>query len=564
MRHLVVALLTGLVLVMTVSNQIYDTNYSALWEATALLAGDHPYRDFYEWGAPLTGALSALAQVAVGNRLIGEFGLQWLCIIIGAVLSFDLGLRLSRSMVASVVTFLLSLVILVATPTYNYPKLLIYPLALWLALRYLDRPGAGRSAVLGLATTVAFVFRHDHGVHVGFAAFLALVLARLARRSTRSVRSLVTEMGSCGVTAVAALVPWLIVVQAGEGLPEYLRQRAALYQNWSGKDSPFRSLLTLNPVEALGGLDWNRPQLPTEADALLWLQQVTLLVPILLMVSVAVSMQRSRRRKEVFSTETWCTLLAALVLALVDEQLLRQPSYFVTVAPVTAAIAAQLLVWRRAPQQEGSLLRRFAWPGVAGRGLLNALGAGIVLVTSVASVAFSQILVQPIELVWAVRPAFTRLLASPPIEGVLPADEVTRYTRDAWDRGDGDKEALMLRYLHDCTAPGDRLLVTGSTPSEVNYLVGRPFAGGHILWHHRWRSDPVHEAQSLSVIEQQRVPFAFSDTDPVVDDFKHYPSIHKYLLEHYVELEGSNGLLLVDTRLTPVRAFGALGFPCFR
>src|SRR5262245_30136423 len=102
---LMVAGLTAFVLALTVSNQIYDTNYSALWEAAALFAGDHPYRDFYEWGAPLTGVLSALGQLASGYRLIGEFALQWLCITAGAVLAFHLGLRLSRSPAASFATF---------------------------------------------------------------------------------------------------------------------------------------------------------------------------------------------------------------------------------------------------------------------------------------------------------------------------------------------------------------------------------------------------------------------------------------------------------------------------
>jgi hypothetical protein len=144
---------------------------------------------------------------------------------------------------------------------------------------------------------------------------------------------------------------------------------------------------------------------------------------------------------------------------------------------------------------------------------------------------------------------------------------VPRLTREAWqqwDRHNNDKQSVMFRYLHDCTAPGDRVLVTGSTPSQVNYLAERPFAGGHILWHHGWRSDPVHEQQALAQLHQQSVPFAFSTTDPVLDDFKTYPRIRAYLLEHYKELEGSDGMLLIDTRRQETGVFAALGFPCFR
>ena len=49
----IAAVLTAAVLVLHAGDQIYDSNLLHLFEATALLAGDHPYRDFYEWGAPL-------------------------------------------------------------------------------------------------------------------------------------------------------------------------------------------------------------------------------------------------------------------------------------------------------------------------------------------------------------------------------------------------------------------------------------------------------------------------------------------------------------------------------
>ena len=453
---LLVAGLTAFVLVLTVSNQIFDTNYSALWEATALLAGDHPYRDFYEWGAPLTGVLSTVAQFLAGYRLIGEFGLQWLCIVTGAVVSFHLGFHLSRSLTASLVTLLLSLVVLIGTPTYHYPKLLVYPLALLLAWRYLDRPSPGRGAMLGLMTTMAFLFRHDHGVHVACLAALALIVARLVRRSSRSLRALFVEGTSYGAAAVLALVPWLIVVQQGEGLPEYLRQRAALYENWSGKDSPFQVLLTMNPAQALGGFDWDsvggpRLLLPTEVNAVAWLRQVTLLVPILLMASVATDVLRSWHRKESVSANTWHVVLAAALLAIVDEALLREPSYFVVIAPLTAAMGAGLLALDGATVEATPGVSRSGWLAHTWTALRAALGVGIVLVTSVAALVFTQIIVQPLELFSAVRPAFARLLASPPIEGVWPAREVPGYTREAWDRGEGDKEAVMLRY--STTAP---------------------------------------------------------------------------------------------------------------
>jgi len=36
-----------------------------------------------------------------------------------------------------------------------------------------------------------------------------------------------------------------------------------------------------------------------------------------------------------------------------------------------------------------------------------------------------------------------------------------------------------------------------------------------------------------------------------------------YVKANYVELEGSQGHLMIDRRRKPVSQFGALGFPCF-
>src|SRR5690242_16611684 len=59
---LLVAVLTAAVLSFAVKTQIYDTNFQSLWEGASLLFGDHPYRDFFEWGMPGQMAVSAAAQ----------------------------------------------------------------------------------------------------------------------------------------------------------------------------------------------------------------------------------------------------------------------------------------------------------------------------------------------------------------------------------------------------------------------------------------------------------------------------------------------------------------------
>ena len=588
-----VAVLTAAILILNVEIQIYDSNLLLLSEATALLAGDHPYRDFFEWGAPLAAYLSAGAQLLVGYRLIGEFLLQWLFIVAGVVISFDLGLRLSRSIAASLVMMALALVILAHAPTYHYSKLFFFPLTIWLGWRYMDHPGVRRSAVLGFTAAVAFLFRHDYGLYIVCASVVALVLSRVAVPASRRLRSIVNDSAAYAVAVAVVVTPWAIVVQMNEGLVEYVQLRAAMYE---GSGRTYASLLKLNPVRELTpeppaprpaivgflwrasvdeelqhqlerqhglrslherdargrwryevsnvydiglfgldpyindgiGFEWDRLlemrwHLPSRDNATLWLQQMALLVPLLLLISAGLEMWRSRYRADPVPLDACRMVLAGTFLAVVDSALFRQWSYVVVVAPVTAALSARFLVGKTA-------LRR----GCA---------IGVLLLTVFAALVAARRtpLFRPSELVSSVSRAFGKLLASPPVDG-----------------------HPSYRYLHDCTAPGDRLLVTGMTPFEVSYYAHRPIAGGHLYWPNGWRSDPVHEAQSLALLQSQSVPIAFSTGNRVLEDFRRYPKIREYLVKHYVEAEGSNGLILVDTRRQPTGWFGPMGFPCFR
>ncbi len=182
-----------------------------------------------------------------------------------------------------------------------------------------------------------------------------------------------------------------------------------------------------------------------------------------------------------------------------------------------------------------------------------ALTAGMLFVTGISIVAVSRDtdIFEPSALAEGVAPAFRQLLASPPIDGYQPAEAALRYDRAAWTSGGGDQQRLLMRYVHDCTRAGDRVLVTGSTPYQVATTSSDPSQAGQLFWHHGWRSDLAHEMQSLALLQKQSVPFALSTHDPVLDDFKSYPRIREYLCKHYAELEGSGGLLLVDTRRRP-------------
>lgn len=595
----VVAALTVVVLILTADSQIYDTNYYLLSEATSILAGDHPYRDFYEWGALLAAYLSAGAQILVGHRLIGEFALQWLFIVAGVVLSFRVGLRLSGSVAASLAMVPFVLVILAYTPTYHYSKLFFFPLTIWLAWQYMDGPTALRGGVFGLMTALAFLFRHDYGVYIGFASVVAFALARVTVPASRRLECLLRDSAAyVGVVAVV-LAPWLVVVQMSEGLIEYARMRAAMYEEPADR-VVYSALLTLNPARQLlpeppppptpavvgffwkpetneaqqrqlerqvglrlladrdsrgrlryevanvydlglfaldpyitdgSGFEWDRLEelrdgLPTHDNTALWLEQMSLLVPMLLLLSAAVGFWRSRYRSDTPLRADACRmLLAGSFLALVDASLFRQPSYMTTVAPVTAALSARFLAARSLTVRSGAIVA--------------------LLLTSFAAFVWTRdsVIYRPSQFAHSVSQAFKQLWPSPPVDG---------------------SPSQSLRYLYQCTVPGDRLLVTGSTPYQVSYYAQRPFAGGHLFWNEGWRSDPLHQQQLLALIERQSVPFAFSTHDPVMEEFKRYSKIWQYLEDNYLEVEGFQGRLLIDKRRQPTGTFGPTALPCFR
>src|SRR6266487_3035659 len=103
-HHRTIAAIVGVaafVLVVTAGTQIFDATFYAMSNAVSLLSGDRIYKDFFEPGVPLASYTAAVAQLVSGHRLIGEFVRQWLFILAGFGVAAHLGVRLSRSTVAT-------------------------------------------------------------------------------------------------------------------------------------------------------------------------------------------------------------------------------------------------------------------------------------------------------------------------------------------------------------------------------------------------------------------------------------------------------------------------------
>jgi hypothetical protein len=506
------------VLVVTASTQIFDATFYAMSNAVSLLAGDRIYRDFFEPGVPLASYTAAAAQWLSGYRLIGEFVRQWLFILGGFGIAAHLGLRASRSSQATLAMMAIALPILAVTPIYHYDKLFFFPLIIWVCWRYIDWPTARRGAICGCVTAIAFLFRHDYGVYLGAASFGAFLLAWIAAAESRRASALLRDATAYAGAVAIVLAPWLTAVAMTEGLASYTRSRAELFEGTPG--IAYASLVHMNPLRAI-----RLPLTASTNDAIVWIQQMALLVPIALVLWGIREFSRGHR-SESARRDACRLLLAGGFLGIVDVALLRQPSYVVVAAPVTAALSARLL----------------ASESTVGRACVVTLG----ILTAIAALVWLRgnplyDVSRPLELSRSVEKTFARLIVYPP-----------------------DYEYLPFQYLRDCTSPGDHILVTGLTPPHVSYYAQRPIAGGHIRWRRGWRSDPVHEAQSLALLQHQSVPIAFSTADPVLDTFTSYPHIHAYLEKYYAPVEGTKGFIMVDTRRHATGTFAPTGYPCFR
>jgi hypothetical protein len=278
-----------------------------------------------------------------------------------------------------------------------------------------------------------------------------------------------------------------------------------------------------------------------------------MLLPLLVLATAVPAAVAQLRRGEPVSMHVCRCLLAAGVTTLAAERLLRQPSYYQALLPLTAVLAALLLA------------RAATGGSAASRALRSVVALGVLLVTMAAVVTTLDPDLFARGAGEELRRTYRQLLASPPIDAYEPAEDARRVDTGQWaELNDDARLAVLIRYLHDCTTDGDRVFVTGSTPYQVGYLTERRIAGGHLQWDHRWRSDPEGEAQSLALLERQSVPFAISTHDPVLDDLRAYPRIRDHFLRHYAVWEGAEGRLLIDRRRQPAQQFGRLALPCFR
>lgn len=226
MRPLAVAavLVVAFVLRWATLTSLSGDDHYTLWIANAFLQGDRPFRDFVDLGIPLNWAMSTLAQAIAGHRVVGEVALGTSLVAVAFAVAFQLAWRASGSVVAALGFTALALLVVTQRELYSAQKIFLYPLAVWLCWRYIDRQTLGRAAALALGVAFAFGYRHDHGAYVGVGAAAAI----LAAHWDGGPRRVIAGWFRFGVALLLMVSPYLVLVQVNEGLIPYFQERMRL------------------------------------------------------------------------------------------------------------------------------------------------------------------------------------------------------------------------------------------------------------------------------------------------------------------------------------------------
>ncbi len=525
--------------------------------------GEWPDRDYVDAGAPLASAISAALRAASAYGVWPEYTFSTLALALGAGLTCLAAARASNSTVLGALAA--GFQVALAPRLYNYPKIVVYAVAIPLIWFWIDGPRRGRTWLLAGVTAVAFLLRHDHGVYVAGAVGLALLLTRtIPWRDT-------LRHGATYVLATGLLLaPYLGYLQLHGGVVTHMETG----YRWSERDRGRAPLV-------LPAFDWRRPSDPVHDDAPAaewwnhapfpelsahgpwWLFWLAVLLPI---ASALLLLLRPPEAMRWPSEPVKIGVVIALGLAL-DHGFLRGnlpvriPDVSVPIAILGAWAAATVGRTVRAGRLE-MLGRSWHVPGLL------------------------RLVVQPVTLALAL---VTLVILMPTLREGLEASSLLqgpeRIRRDAvevtarlgqvwdlerWATMSPRTDVQLARYVAACSAPDDRVLVTPYMPAVVG-LAQRGFAGGQGDLRAGFTATDAEQALTLARLRDQSVPIVIGPPPEEWDGFRtSFPAIAAWLDSHYLNHgerhvgDSASVTLLTARDRHATRTWNPLRAPCFR
>ena len=507
-----------------------NDQYVTLAGAQQILFGEWPTRDFLDFGAPLSYATSAGAQLIFGRNLFAEAILVAVAFALAAALTVLAARRLSGSIMVAIAAALVEVAIF--PRGYAYPKVLLYaaaPLVIWW---YQDQPSSlARMAVVAVFVQIAFLFRHDHGLFIGMGAVVA---AALGDGRPESWRDAARRAAVFSLLVLAAALPYLVYVSLNGGVFRYLAYGIA----YSAAEAADNDLI-VPPFSATLGLERN-------SEAFLF--YLFYLLPVI--ASLVIWTTRGRGRRTVAAR-----LVPLIVIALmVDRGFLRD--YLETRLADAIVPAVLLFSWLFGQTSRIASSRQFA---VARTGVLVTALISVVAVTKVGATVEQ---LNRASLFGGIR----RL----PERFVERSEELhARFNVHQMPAGPVLRLRPFFDYVDRCTTRDQRLLLPGFIP-EVAVYAQRPFAGGRTTIVPGYIDTPTEQQRLLAQVATQMVPFVVVTgkfKDPV---WRSSPQLGAYIDRHYRPLVtyGADGDRVVEVYVTetmPSTSIDAVtGWPCFR
>lgn len=518
-----------------------------------LLFGEFPTLDFVDHGAPLTFYLSGAAHWLIGQGALGEILLTSVALALGVAITSRLAARASGSMLLGIGVAIFQ--IMLELRLYNYPKFIVYAVAIHALWAFADRPGWGTRLCLAIITTVGFLIRHDHGAYVG-----VCLIALLMLHDGLSWRERVRHAAAYAATVLGLLAPYFLFLQFNGGLVRHFVTAAvwtARERDRSGWSWPSFSF------QAQAGSQWPLEWLynATVANIESFLFYSLLAWPVVALVVLAFSRSAERPAWPHLRGKLGAVAVLAIVL---NAGFLRNPigARMADVSVPQAILLAWLLaVAMRAARDSFTSEWRGWWASGVGR------TRGVVVALALLWV--------PGVLVWRL-PAMMEQAHL--LEGVGAAVErvqstTRRYQRtwplENWASPDDEGPMRLAFYLRDCTRPTDHVFVPQFLPM-VAAMAQRPFAGGHPTLRAGFHSTEEDQKLTITRLEAQSIPIAIVPGGEEYGPFSSsFPLLIAYFSQRYEYLgdrDMGDGLvlgILIERDAVPTGTYPLLDAPCF-
>jgi hypothetical protein len=533
-----------------------DDHFFYVVRGWQILFGDIPVRDFVDHGAPLYYYVAAAVQLLFGRGTLSELAFSTTVLSASAVITFLLATRASGSILAGLAACLLH--VWLGPRFYNYPKALIYALAIPLLWRFADRPSALLRVGLAVLTVIAFLFRHDHGAFVGLATTVLMLSISELRFAER-----VRHLAIYGLLVLVLVAPYVVFIQINGGVVSYFRQASAWAERDRAREPVVWPGLFDNPDGESDEANAGSLVAKVRDNGAAWVYYTEILLPFFALFVLAAS--RDGFRPEWPHAREKLAMVAVLGAAL-DAGFLRSPLEARLAdpsVPLVILIAWLLVALPRLFLRDASL--RPSWLPVRWpiRVAVTVVAAGIALLFVV--------LVKG-DLYKRLDKASMTDRFGKPFERV---GVISNQLRVDWDLGlwaarpeRPDLITLSL-YINACTTPDDRVLVQSYLP-QVLAIARRAFAGGHADL--RPGFFEFEEAQRLTVerLRSRSVPIILLDTEDSLRSFyRSFPIVTAYIDQEYRQAgmhtfdERFGITLYVKKDRTPTGTYEALGWPCY-